>query len=89
MVMPQMFDTLLDTFNAITGNVLITILIIFAVLVVGFMVAGLDFRFALLVCTPLVVAGTVFLPTWVQGILIMLLLGLGGYFAINYFTERV
>lgn len=90
MVMPQLFNSILDSFNAVTGSPIVTMLIIIAVFVIGFMLAGIDFKFALMFCMPLLLAAsTIYLPGWITGVLVMLLIGVGGYMAFSYLTERL
>lgn len=86
MAIPQIFQTIQDTLISSFGNLAIVSLLIIIVFLVGFLFAGIDFRYATLLTIPLILVFSRinWLPQWIGGLFWILTVMIGGYIAWGY-----
>ena len=88
--MISFFQTIQDSLFGTAGNSYLVALGILAFFVIAFLIIGLDFRYALLIPAPLVLAfvSLGWFPQWVGVMFWFLVITLGGFIMWNLIKDR-
>lgn len=85
-----LIEVIEQTLVKATGSLTLVAFGIMAFFLIGFMFSGIDFRYSILIITPLVIIFTKmgWLPIEVSGIFWVIIIGFALFIAWNYIKER-
>lgn len=85
-----MFGGLEDALFGFSGSMWLVAIIILIVFIVAFLIVGVDFRYALIFSSPLVLGFTEigWFPIWIQTVFWLLIIGIGAYLLYTYMSDR-
>jgi len=90
MVAASLLQLLENTLHSMFGSMSLVALVIMGIMAIGFMFAGMDFRFAVMMVTPMILAFVEigWFPQWVGAVFWMLVVLFGGYIAWTYIKRE-
>lgn len=85
MPMPAVFQALEDSLFGVTGSGVLVAILVYIVVALALMFAGLDFRFAFMISSPVLIgfASMGWFPLWVSGLSYVIVVGFGIYIVWN------
>jgi len=80
-VIPAIFQTIQNGLQSLFGSLALPALLIMLVIAVAFMIAGIDFRFALMMVSPLTLAfvSIGWFPAWVSVVFWIFVVAIAGF----------
>jgi hypothetical protein len=89
--MYEILQTIQNVLVGTTGDLYLYAIGVIAFFLIAFLMLGMDFRFALALCSPLVMGFSYigWIPKWIALILWIVVVGFGIFIVVNYWRERI